>query len=596
MNQPESTALRRRDNILSAVSFAASVFLQSSGWREALDTALQRLGEAAQANRAYVFQNHLRGSDGAILTSQLAEWVAPGVEPQLENPDLQNFPFVENGFGRWLELLSDRKPVYGLVSSFPEGERELFESQQIQSLVLMPVFSQQRLWGFLGFDDCEQLREWSVAETDALFAASTALGAAIDRSNLESQLRFAQKMEAVGSLAAGVAHDFNNMLQAIDAFTRIAKSKIQDDHTAQTDLDEVLMASGRAHQLTRQLLSFSHKQESNPTNLSLSDVCESIITMVRPLLGGSVDLATDIIRPSPVVYADSEMVSQMLLNVCLNANDAMPNGGRLEVTCSSCVVTPSQVESIEGVDPGPFARLTIRDTGSGMTREIQDRIFEPFFTTKSIGRGTGLGLSVAYGEIQKIGGFIEVESSPDEGSEFRIFLPLIDEPREDERCIDEPREDERCKMTRCEDERCEDERCKDPTRPAPAIGAETILLVDDEPAVLASFKQLIESAGYHVLTATNGAHGLKVFRDHVDEIQLILTDSVMPELDGLGLIEAVIESDPEAKIILLSGYPPTLPPGAIEWRNVRHMQKPIGGDILHNAIRELLDRNAVRFR
>jgi signal transduction histidine kinase/ActR/RegA family two-component response regulator len=553
-------ALQRRDEILSAVAFVANAFLLCSDWPDAMDAVLERLGNAVGANRAYYFQNHT-SPEGVELTSQRAEWAAEEVSPQIDNRDLQDVPWVAAGMERWLRLMKDRKPVYGLIADFPESEREILESQQIQSLIVMPVFVKNRLSGFLGFDDCETLREWSAAEIDALLTATTVLGGAMERQQLEDQLRFAQKMEAVGSLAAGVAHDFNNMLQAISAFTSIAKDKIAADHAAHRELNKVLAATEHANCLTRQLLTFSRKQESKPTNIDLNELCRSVITMIRPVLGSSIDLSEALPTISPVIHADSGFVSQVLLNLCLNARDSMPDGGRMEITCGRHTIEVDDLEPSQTPAAGDYAIVSIKDSGVGIDPELREKIFEPFFTTKQTGEGTGLGLSVAYGSVKQCGGHIEFFSEPGKGTQFDVLFPLVQEP------APVPQASE--KVPR---------------------GTETILLVDDEPLVLRSTQVLIESLGYRVLIATDGDNGLQVFEDHAEKIDLVITDSVMPGMDGFAFREAVLAIDRQMKVIMLSGY--STRQDSMEFANEQgqaFLPKPFRQHQLAATIRDVLD-------
>ena len=410
----------RGHDMLAAVSFAASTFWQATNWRETLSIVLERLGVASRVNRAYIFENSFRESDNAILTSQVAEWVAPGTEPQIDNESLQEFALVDLGLKRWNELLLQKLPVYGLISDFPESEREILQSKDILSLAVVPVFSQGQLWGFVGFDDCESLREWTPTELDTLSAAATTLGAAIDRQQLQEELPFAQKMEAIGNLASGVAHDFNNMLQVISAYTSIAQSKLQPGSPALEDLDEVMMATARAHELTQQLLGFARKQEVDIQEFFLVDLCDAVKKLLTTKPHNTVCTACDFADPSPVVAADFGMISQALLNICLNGCDAMPDGGELKIGCSQLTVQPSSGENRSG----EFAVVSIRDSGPGIRKEDREKIFEPFFTTKGAGGGTGLGLSLALVAIQQSGGFVEVLSAEGEGTEFLVYLPI----------------------------------------------------------------------------------------------------------------------------------------------------------------------------
>lgn len=555
LNIPETA--HRRDQILSAVGFASGVFLRSANWKDALNIAIERLGKAARANRAYYFENHV-GESGEILASQLAEWVAPGIESQIDNPNLQSVPYIKAGMGRWLEVMKRRQPIHGLISNFPDSEREILEAQDIRSLVTMPVFSRNELVGFLGFDDCESMRQWSTSEFDALFAAATALGAAIDRHHLETQLRFSQKMDAVGRLASGVAHDFNNMLQAIVNFTNIAKLNAKQGQPVDEELEAILSASNRAHNLTRQLLSFSRKQDLAAQNLNLKDICESVATMIRPTLGNAISLSVAVSNPPPIVLAGPGCIGQVLMNLCLNAIDAMPDGGNLEIKCGQ--VDPDIDTFKHQARNRRHACIEVRDTGCGMTKQTIDRIFEPFFTTKEVGKGTGLGLSVAYGTINRLDGLIDVVSAPNQGSCFRVYIPLS-----------------------------ESAYAKTTAAQSIVSGQETILLVDDEPLVLDSVASLLEVNGHTVITASNGNEGLELYRQHSEKIDVVISDFVMPKMNGAAMIEAIRKLNFDAKAILLSGEFNESRNALTDARNVIVLQKPVPFKSLHEAIHQLMN-------
>jgi len=556
--QDQSHFVQRSGPILSAVGFAASEFLKSTNWKDALDEALEQLGTAVRANRAYYFENS-PGDDGELLTSQVAEWVAPGITPQINNAELQNISFVEVGMSRWLEMMRQGLPIHGLVSDFPVSEREILKAQDIRSLVTMPVFAHNNFAGFIGFDDCEYLRQWETSEFDALFAAAAALGAAIERQHLEDQLRFSQKMDAIGNLASGVAHDFNNMLQVIVSQAYIAKSKVNKDHPVQDELDEIIAASDRSETLTRQLLVFSSKQDTSHKVVDLGKICESVETMVQPILGNSISLSLKLVEPAPSIFANTGLFTQVLMNLCLNARDAMPNGGNLEIEVNSVELDQDAIGTDSNARPGRYACVTVRDTGSGMTTEISEKIFEPFFTTKEQGAGTGLGLSVAYGIVRQCNGFIRVKSSAGVGTKFSIYVPVTE------------------KTARVS--------YKNPI----ATGSETILLVDDEPMVLESIEGLLQSAGYNLLTADNGLKGLKIYRAHRDQVDLVLTDSSMPGMEGAELLQEIFDINPDLKAILLSGYIPELPDTLKKHKTLSVLQKPVQQEELEEAIRVLLD-------
>lgn len=550
---------RRRADILAAVSFASNSFLKSGNWRNSLDSSLRALGEATGANRAYLFENTTT-EDGIVLASQTAEWAAPGIEPQINNQDLQQVPYVVAGMGRWLEQLEKGHPIYGSVADFPRSEQPLLESQDIRSIVAMPVHCANTLAGFLGFDDCEQQRAWKESEFNALYAAASALGAAMEREQLEQQLRFAQKMEAIGGLASGVAHEFNNMLQAIVGLTNLVKLKLKTGQSVDAELDEILAANDRAKTLTRELLLFARKQNFQQSTVDLGRVCESVATMVQPVLGSSVTFSMSVADPSPLVVADAGMIAQALMNLCLNGRDAMGNSGELTLTCETVVLEREVGEHGNSPASGDHACVTVTDTGCGMSDDLRERIFEPFFTTKDTGAGTGLGLSVVFGVVTESGGFIEVESTPGEGSAFKIFLPVT------ERCIPF------------------DGHSPDDA----ALTGRTLLVVDDEKMVLDALRRLLEKKGYQVLSAATAEGACDLLKKHAMEIDAVLTDWSMPQMRGDEVIALATKLNPRIKSILLSGYFSDEIPLASDADAVLVLQKPVRFEELQHALTQIL--------
>lgn len=544
----------RLDDILSAVGYATSEFLRSIDWKTALDRLLKRLGTAASANRAYYFENRI-SENGRISAYQLAEWTAPGVEPQIDNPDLQGVIYVEAGMERWTELMLDRQPVHGLVTEFPESEREILESQDIRSLFVMPVFAGTNWVGFLGFDDCENQRHWSRPEFDALFTSAEALGAAIERQRLEQELRFAQKMEAVGGLASGIAHDFNNVLQVIVSLAQLAKLEVETGELPMSSLEGIIETGTQAGSLTKQFLVFCHKQEAHSEIVNMDQVIDGVESMLKPALKGTIELSVEVTESNLTVYANASLLSQVLLNLCLNACDAMPGAGKLLLTCDSIEFTDADIAMYNDARAGRYLRCTVTDTGHGMEPAVCERIFEPFFTTKKIGAGTGLGLSVARTIVKNFEGFITLESDLHKGTCFSVFIPIISDASDVE----------------------------NQTRPING-GLETVLLVDDEPVLLRSMQRLLESAGYTVITANNGSEGLRQFNQASDVIDIVITDYLLPEMDGVSMIKSIRQSHPGTKLIVISGaFPEELPKDSCLF-----LQKPVRINTLTQAIHQLL--------
>jgi nitrogen-specific signal transduction histidine kinase len=336
-----------------------------------------------------------------------------------------------------------------------------------------------------------------------------------EQQKLEEQLRHSQKMEAMGRLAGGIAHDFNNLLMLISGFlSRLADSGLSPEQ--RTMCDEAIGGAKRAASLTRQLLAFSRKHEEVPSVTDLNTVVSNVHEMLRSLVSKRIRL--DVVRsPDPVpVMADASQLEIVVMNLAINAHDAMPDDGLLRITTGR-----------EQRPAGTFAVLTVSDTGKGMTPEVKSRMFEPFFTTKDTGKGTGLGLSTVYGIVQRCAGHIEVESEPDRGTQFSIYLPQA--------------------LVKLEPM---------PARaPAPPEGGrETILLAEDEAGIRAMTRAYLESLGYKVLEAGDGSEAVKISCDYQDTIDLVLTDIVMPSLRGDAAVRLIQEHRAGVKALYISGY------------------------------------------
>jgi PAS domain S-box-containing protein len=340
-----------------------------------------------------------------------------------------------------------------------------------------------------------------------------------EQETLADQLRQAQKMEALGQLAGGIAHDFNNVLAAIAGFAQLVRAELPADDLRRQDLDEILAATARGSTVTRQLLTFSRRRTVETQELDLAEVVRETGRMLRPLLPASIAMTIET-RGAPVwVRADRGQLEQVVMNLAVNARDAMPAGGRLTITVES--------HAPSGGRRGHAARLVVRDTGSGMTPEVRGHVFEPFFTTKPAGQGTGLGLATVYGIVRQFGGTVAVESAEGAGSTFTIALPLVDSPAEPAALHGAPG-----------------------VVPRPA----TILLAEDEESVRRSVERLLARVGHTVLTATDGAAALQLLVERDGQVDLLLTDATMPLLGGRELASRVSARYPGIPIVLMSGY------------------------------------------
>jgi PAS domain S-box-containing protein len=347
---------------------------------------------------------------------------------------------------------------------------------------------------------------------------------------LESDLFRSQKMESVGRLAGGVAHDLNNFLTTIVGYSELGMTKLEPAQPLYRDLEEILRASDRAAKLTRQLLAFSRRQITEPEVINLNDILVDMDKMLRHLVGEDIELVTLMAEKLRLVKVDPGQIEQVMANLAINARDAMPKGGKLTLETANVRLEGKSVSSNVVVAPGDYVKLAVTDTGTGIAEEDKEHIFEPFYTTKKEGKGTGLGLATCYGIVKQNGGYIWVDSTLDEGTTFRIYLPCAEElPRTS------PKLDSRDRLGR---------------------GKETILLVEDEPSVRTIAARLLREQGYKILEAANGKDALKVATSHESgQIHLLITDIVMPELGGRELADQLLKDFPDMKVLFMSGYP-----------------------------------------
>jgi PAS domain S-box-containing protein len=381
---------------------------------------------------------------------------------------------------------------------------------------------------------------------------------------LEEQYRQAQKMEAVGLLAGGIAHDFNNMLTAINGYAGLLQLQLSEDRQAQEMIQTILRAGQRSADLVRQLLIFSRRQIVEPKILSLNTVVHDLEKMMSRIIGEHIDIKTNLVQDLWPIKADPTQIEQIILNLAVNAQDAMPEGGQLMIETANVILDENYVASHLAVRPGEYSALIVSDTGIGMSKAVQARIFEPFFTTKEMGRGTGLGLATVYGIVKQNGGSIWVYSEEGQGTTFKIYLPRILET------IDFQNQSAR-------------------TGELPQ-GTETILVVEDEPAVRELTEQVLNRQGYRVLTAARGPEALSLAQEYPQQIQLLLTDIVMPGMSGKALAEKLAQRHPGLKVIFMSGYSDSMiaKHGILE-QGCIFIQKPFSLRMLVHKVREVLE-------
>lgn len=385
-----------------------------------------------------------------------------------------------------------------------------------------------------------------------------------ERLSLEMQLRRSQKMESIGQLAAGIAHDFNNILSIILGHASLLLQSTKLEGAEKESLRHISVASERAANLTRQLLLFSRKQLAQPKTLDLNVVIENVAGMLRVLLGESISVELQLAKNLAAVEADEGMIEQVLMNLAVNSRDAMPRGGRLHISTLERDIDERHARRVREARAGHFVAFRVSDTGTGMTRETLAHIFEPFFTTKDVGKGTGLGLATVYGIVKQHGGWVEVETKEGAGATFTIFLPPSHKPAEAVRPrngVDElPR------------------------------GTETVLVVEDEEPLRNLVTEVLRHAGYTVHAAGTGSEALEIWAQHRDEIDLLLTDMMMPEgMTGRELAQRILAEEPKLQVMFTSGYAVESMGGDMEKLGHCFLQKPYDPMLLAQAVRECLD-------
>jgi len=410
--------------------------------------------------------------------------------------------------------------------------------------------------------DAEERALFEEIASDICYGIET-LRARLAHASTEEQLVAAQRLEAVGRLAGGVAHDFNNLLSVIMTYSGFISEQLHKSDPIREDIGQIREASERAATLTRQLLAFSRTQIMEPQVTNVNEVIAGIESMLRRLLGEDVDIEVHLAGDLGNVMADPGQLEQVLMNLAVNARDAMPHGGKLTLETDNVDLDEDYAQGHISVRPGRYVKISVADTGTGMSAETRSRIFEPFFTTKDKGKGTGLGLSMVYGIVKQSGGNIWVYSEPGHGTTFKVYLPRVDAAVLDRRS----------------------------TRAAASpTGDEMILLVEDEPSVRRAAERILRTAGYRVLSAANGGEALLLSEKHGGKIDLVLTDVVMPQMSGRELADRLKAIIPSVRVLFTSGYTDNaiVHHGVLD-AGTRFIGKPFSVADLRRKVREVLD-------
>lgn len=379
----------------------------------------------------------------------------------------------------------------------------------------------------------------------------------------EEQLRQAQRMEAVGHLAGGVAHDFNNLMQAILGYTELTLSHMSPDEEHYHDLQQVHQAAERAATLTRQLLAFSRQQVILPKDINLNELVQRLLDMIRRLISESIEVVFEEGDAVCAVHADPGQMEQVIINLCVNARDAMPEGGILRIRSDNVRINEEAAARMPDATPGAYVCLAVSDSGTGMDTATRERIFDPFFTTKEVGKGTGLGLATVYGIVRQHGGFVNVSSVINDGSVFEVYLPAA-------ASVEESSVTERRKIS--------------------PRGGESVLIAEDEEIVLHLTTTMLEKAGYTVTPAKNGQEAVSLFEANQDSFDLVILDMVMPKLGGREALDRLHVLKPQLRCLFMSGYLPDSTLLNLEAHaGVTFIQKPFQSQAFLNKVREALD-------
>ena len=507
-----------------------------------------------------------------------------GAEAALRNSELQYRRIVETACeGIWTIDAQDlttfvngrMAEMLGYVPEEMMG-RSLFDFLDEEGRVKARRGLQKRREGRAGQYDLRFIRKdgshlWAFLSTAPILDAaghyegSLAMIADItDRKYLEEQVRHAQKMEAIGRLAGGIAHDFNNLLSVVLSYSSLLLAELRPGDPMRSDLQEIQAAGERARNLTRQLLTFSRQQVVKPEVLDLNQVIGGMDRMLRRLIREDVELIAIPGANLGNIRADRGQLEQIVMNLVLNARDAIAEGGRITIETARVELDDSFARDHLGVTPGPHVLLSIADNGSGMDQATRSRIFEPFFTTKGSGRGTGLGLSTVFGIVQQCGGTIWVDSQPGKGSVFRIYLPEAQNelPLEAARSVPE----------------------------SARRGSETILLVEDEDQVRSLAREILQRNGYRVLELRSAGEALLTSEQYLGEIELLLSDVVMPQMSGRQLANRLRAQRPSMKVLLMSGYgDDAVPTNDVREAGLALIAKPLTPHALSQKVREVLD-------
>ena len=552
------TALLERARLAELTSDVGIALTRGAALRETLQLCVEALVRHLDVAFARIWT--LDETTGTLELQASA-----GMYTHIDGPH-SRVPLGQNKIG---VIARQRRPyLTNQVVGDPQvHDQEWAQREGMVAFAGVPVVVQERVLGVMAMFARQPLSEF-VPKALASVASAVAVGVERKRAEealrqSEERLRQAQKMEAVGRLAGGVAHDFNNLLTVISSYSDLLLEDLGSDDPRRDDVEQIRKAADGAAALTRQLLAFSRQQVLQPKALDLKATVAGTEKLLKRLIGEDIQLATFLAPDLGVVNADPGQIEQIIINLAVNARDAMPAGGRLPIEAANVDMDEEYVRGHAPAGPGRYVMLALSDTGIGMDEPTKARIFEPFFTTKEAGKGTGLGLATVYGIVKQSGGFIWVYSEPGRGTTFKVYLPRIEEPAEPAAA---------------------------PTATVELRGTETVLVVEDAPSVRMVTRQVLERYGYTVLEASNGATALRLAAKHHGRIHLLLTDVVMPGLSGRQLAQQLAQLRPDLKVLYASGYTDNaiLHHGILE-SGIAYLQKPFTPETLGRSVRQVLD-------
>ena len=463
----------------------------------------------------------MQGIDGFAVIAELRNIPATQHIPILMVTALDDTASIEHAFDVGAtDFLT--KPIHPTLLGY--RVKYMMKSGQIKQELLLAKRDAEQ--AFRTIETLSRALEEQVEDRTAQLAATRN-----ELAETERQLHHAQKMEALGQLAGGVAHEFNNQLTVIGGFGRAALAKVEDHDRVRECLDEIVAAADRSSGLTSQMLTFSRSHVTTNSVVSVGQVVAGVRKVLESTLGATYEIYLEIDEEAnTAARIDAGVLTQALLNLSVNARDAMPGGGTLRITVARVELTGDEHLSHQSsaIVPGPYVRMSVSDTGTGIDPVIFDRIFDPFFTTKDVGRGTGLGLSVVFGIVKQGGGMIDVMTARGRGTTFSIYLPAVEGAEESESPADDAE---------------------------PSLGdGETVLVAEDERAVLELVKSILSGAGYRVLTARNGVEAIEILETQADEVDLLVTDMVMPKMGGMDLANEFLRMCPNKTVVYMTGY------------------------------------------